>query len=147
MPSAGASASWGFSRTVIDHFEEILPWTCTPTVGEACREFSHIAREPKGLFITPDDRGRVSRLLGNRGERDIRVIPDGLFLAAARALAGQVGVHDIEGGSLYPPLRRIRKISLAIATRVAGTGRSLGLARRRRSANLRRSTASLSYDP
>jgi malate dehydrogenase (oxaloacetate-decarboxylating)(NADP+) len=63
-----------FYRTVIDHIEEIMPLIYTPTVGEACREFSHIAREPKGLFITPDDRGRIKRLLGNWHERDIRVI-------------------------------------------------------------------------
>jgi hypothetical protein len=44
-----------FYRTVVAHLEEILPWICTPTVGEACLHFSHIAREPKG-FITPDDR-------------------------------------------------------------------------------------------
>jgi malate dehydrogenase (oxaloacetate-decarboxylating)(NADP+) len=41
-----------FYRTVIDHIDEIMPLIYTPTVGEACREFSHIAREPKGLFIT-----------------------------------------------------------------------------------------------
>lgn len=63
-----------FYRTVIDHVEEIMPWIYTPTVGEACRRFSHIAREPKGLFITPDDRGRVRKLLGNWDEQDIRVI-------------------------------------------------------------------------
>ncbi len=63
-----------FYRTVIDHIEEILPLIYTPTVGEACRQFSHIAREPKGLFITPADRGRVKSLLGNWHERDIRII-------------------------------------------------------------------------
>jgi malate dehydrogenase (oxaloacetate-decarboxylating)(NADP+) len=63
-----------FYRTVIDHVEEIMPLIYTPTVGEACKEFSHIAREPKGLFITPDDRGRIKRLLGNWPEHDIRVI-------------------------------------------------------------------------
>jgi len=63
-----------FYRTVIDHVDEIMPLIYTPTVGEACREFSHIAREPKGLFITPDDRGRVAKILGNWDERDIRVI-------------------------------------------------------------------------
>ena len=61
-----------FYRTVIDHIEEIMPLIYTPTVGEACREFSHIAREPKGLFITPDDRGQIKRLLGNWNEPDIR---------------------------------------------------------------------------
>jgi malate dehydrogenase (oxaloacetate-decarboxylating)(NADP+) len=63
-----------FYRTVIDHLDEILPLIYTPTVGEACREFSHIVREPKGFFITPDDRGRVARILDNWPEKDIRVI-------------------------------------------------------------------------
>ena len=52
-----------FYQTVIAHIEQILPLIYTPTVGEACREFSHIAREPKGFFITPDDRGQIRRIL------------------------------------------------------------------------------------
>ena len=51
-----------------------MPWIYTPTVGEACREFSHIAREPKGFYITPDDRGRIAKILDNWPEKDIRVI-------------------------------------------------------------------------
>ena len=63
-----------FYGTVIDHLDEIMPLIYTPTVGEACREFSHITREPKGFFITPDDRGRIARYLDNWPEKDIRVI-------------------------------------------------------------------------
>ena len=63
-----------FYRTVIDHLEEILPLIYTPTVGEACTQFSHIAREPKGFYITPADRGRIATILGNWPEQDIRVI-------------------------------------------------------------------------
>jgi malate dehydrogenase (oxaloacetate-decarboxylating)(NADP+) len=63
-----------FYRTVIQHIVRILPLIYTPTVGEACREFSHIAREPKGFFITPDDRGRIRKILGNWPARDVRVI-------------------------------------------------------------------------
>ena len=65
---------WLFYRTVIAHVEEIMPWIYTPTVGEACRAFSHIARDPKGFFITPDDRGQIHRILGNWPARDVRVI-------------------------------------------------------------------------
>ncbi|HZN56039.1 MAG TPA: NAD-dependent malic enzyme [Candidatus Polarisedimenticolaceae bacterium] len=63
-----------FYRTVIDHIEEIMPLIYTPTVGEACKRYSHIAREPKGLFVTPDDKGEVVKLLSNWSERDIRII-------------------------------------------------------------------------
>jgi malate dehydrogenase (oxaloacetate-decarboxylating)(NADP+) len=63
-----------YYQTVIDHIERILPIIYTPTVGEACREFSHIARDPKGFFITPDDRGNIRRILRNWPARNIRVI-------------------------------------------------------------------------
>ena len=63
-----------FYRTVIEHVERILPLIYTPTVGEACRAFSHIAREPKGFFITPADRGQIRRILANWPQKDIRVI-------------------------------------------------------------------------
>jgi malate dehydrogenase (oxaloacetate-decarboxylating)(NADP+) len=63
-----------YYQTVIDHIDRILPIIYTPTVGEACREFSHIARDPKGFFITPDDRGNIRRILRNWPARNIRVI-------------------------------------------------------------------------
>ena len=63
-----------FYRTITEHLEETLPWIYTPTVGEACLHFSHIVRDPKGFFITPDDKGRIASILGNWPERDIRVI-------------------------------------------------------------------------
>jgi malate dehydrogenase (oxaloacetate-decarboxylating)(NADP+) len=63
-----------FFKTVIQHIERILPIIYTPTVGEACKEFSHIAREPKGFFITPDNRGRIRRILANWPKKNIRVI-------------------------------------------------------------------------
>ena len=63
-----------FYQTLTAHIERLLPLIYTPTVGEACREFSHIAREPKGLFITPKDRGRIRKILANWPYRDIRVI-------------------------------------------------------------------------
>lgn len=63
-----------FYRVVIDHIEEILPLIYTPTVGQACKEFSHISREPKGFFITPEDKGHIKKILNNWPAHDIRVI-------------------------------------------------------------------------
>ncbi len=63
-----------FYRVVIDHIEEIMPLIYTPTVGEACKEFSQIFRAPKGFYITPDDKGEITKILDNWPEKDIRVI-------------------------------------------------------------------------
>ena len=63
-----------FYRTLMTNIEETMPWIYTPTVGQACKEFSHISREPKGFYITPDDRGRIGKYLNNWPEKDIRVI-------------------------------------------------------------------------
>ena len=63
-----------FYRLLIDHIEELMPIIYTPTVGEACQKFAHIFREPRGFYITPNDRGRIKDILNNWPEKDIRMI-------------------------------------------------------------------------
>ena len=54
-----------YYRTVIDNIEDIMPLIYTPTVGQACKEFAHIFRQPKGFYITPDDKGSIREMLDN----------------------------------------------------------------------------------
>ncbi len=63
-----------FYRTIIENFEEMLPLIYTPTVGQACREFSHIYRHAQGMYITPEDKGEVGKVLDNWPTKDVRVI-------------------------------------------------------------------------
>ena len=63
-----------FYRVLIDHIEEFLPIVYTPTVGQACQEFSHIFRRARGIWITPDHRGHIKEILGNAPFDDVRLI-------------------------------------------------------------------------
>ena len=63
-----------FYRLLIEHLEEFAPIVYTPTVGRACQEFSHIFRKPRGIWITPDDVGRMDEMLSAAAQRDVRLI-------------------------------------------------------------------------
>ena len=63
-----------FYRLLMDNIEELLPIIYTPTVGQACIDFSHIFRLSQGFYVTPEDKGNIRKNLDNWPAEDIRVI-------------------------------------------------------------------------
>lgn len=63
-----------FYRVVTNNIKEMMPVIYTPVVGEACKQFAHIFRRPRGLYISIDDRGKIGDVLKNWPEQDVRVI-------------------------------------------------------------------------
>ncbi len=63
-----------FYRLLAEHLAEFLPIVYTPTVGRACQEYSHIIRRTRGTWITPEDVGRIPKVLQQGPFSDVRLI-------------------------------------------------------------------------
>lgn len=64
-----------YYRILCDHIEEFMPIVYTPTVGLASRNFSHVFQRERGVWITPDMKGRIRDVLENAvRQREIALI-------------------------------------------------------------------------
>jgi malate dehydrogenase (oxaloacetate-decarboxylating)(NADP+) len=63
-----------FYYTLMRNLVEMMPIVYTPTVGQACQEYSEVYVSGRGLYISEDDCGEIDQVLANWPETDIRVI-------------------------------------------------------------------------
>ncbi|MGD8328136.1 MAG: NAD-dependent malic enzyme [Acidobacteriota bacterium] len=63
-----------FYQLLTQHLEEFMPIVYTPTVGEASWNYSQIFRRGRGVWITPNHRGRIKELLSTFGKPYVRLI-------------------------------------------------------------------------
>jgi len=60
---------------------------------------------------------------------EAREVSEGMCRAAAECLADQVSPADLEAGSLFPPVRDLRRVALRVAEAVVREARDAGLGR------------------
>ena len=63
-----------FYRTIMSDPMRFLPIVYDPTIGEACLKFGHIYRQPRGMYLSIERRGKVKDILKNWPQKDIRFI-------------------------------------------------------------------------
>jgi malate dehydrogenase (oxaloacetate-decarboxylating) len=94
-----------FYRLLLDHIEEMTPIVYTPVVAQACEQFSHVYRRPRGLFISYPLRDSIPTLLRNRphSEVDVIVVTDGERI---------LGIGDQGAGGLGIPIGKLSLYTL-----------------------------------
>lgn len=81
-----------FYRLLVDHIEELAPVIYTPTVGEACLQYSRLFRRPRGMYFSADDVGHFNAMMYNwKNDVSVIVVTDG-----SRVLGlGDLGAHGM----------------------------------------------------
>lgn len=68
-----------YYRVLMSDPARFIPLVYTPTVGEACENFGHILRRPRGLYLSINRKEKLKEILRNWTEPDVRfiVVTDG----------------------------------------------------------------------
>jgi len=94
-----------FYKVLMENLIEMTPIVYTPVVGQACQQFGHIYRRPRGMYFSTADRGKFREMMDNwpRNNVDIIVVTDGSRI---------LGLGDLGTNGMGIP---IGKLSLYIA--------------------------------
>jgi malate dehydrogenase (oxaloacetate-decarboxylating) len=97
-----------FYSLITHSIEETLPIVYTPTVGEACQQFSEIWRKPRGLFLSYVNRDMIDQILSHPRYAGIKciVVSDGERI---------LGLGDQGAGGMGIPIGK-----MALYTALAG---------------------------
>jgi malate dehydrogenase (oxaloacetate-decarboxylating) len=103
-----------FYRLLQDHIAEMMPIIYTPTVGDGCRQYSHVFRRPRGLYISYPHRDQIPAILANAtaGKTEVIVVTDGERI---------LGLGDLGVGGMGIPIGKLTLYSVCAGVHPAAT--------------------------
>ena len=103
-----------FYRLLQEHISEMMTIIYTPTVGQGCRQYSHVFRRPRGLYISYPHRNEIPSILANAPSEnpEVIVVTDGERI---------LGLGDLGVGGMGIPIGKLSLYSLCAGIHPAAT--------------------------
>ncbi|BHH83187.1 NAD-dependent malic enzyme [Desulforhopalus sp. 52FAK] len=94
-----------FYALVAEHVEEMAPIIYTPTVAQACQEFSTRYQKPRGMYITPTNVENMEDMVHHFPSKEIKII-------VVTDSQGILGIGDLGVGGMGVPIGKLSLYTL-----------------------------------